>query len=78
MQKAESCRKAQQKHRWLFVLAWQFLFLRYHPKQQANAQAFARKSLRTRIEFLLTKSVKRWYNTEWLFGLAMPIIQDME
>jgi hypothetical protein len=78
MQKAESGRKAQQKHRGLFVLARQVLFLRYHPEQQANAQALARKSLRARLEFSPTKSVKRWYNTKWLFGLAMLIIQDME
>jgi len=78
MQKAESGRKAQQKHRGLFVLARQVPFLRHHPEQQANAQVFARKSLRTRLEFLPTKSVKRWYNIKWLFGLVMPIIQEME
>jgi len=78
MQKAESGRKAQQKHRGLFVLARQVPFLRYHPEQQANAQAFARKSLRTRLEFLPTKSVKRWYNIKRPFGLVMPIIQEKE
>lgn len=78
MQRAESGRKAQQKHRGLFVLARQVPFLRYHPEQQANAQAFARKSLRARLEFLPTKSVKRWYNIKWPSGLAMLLIQEAE